>query len=60
MFGTLAGLGKIAVCSFDQRILVAMGKLACHRIVSSLLAFVGLERALMAVGITLKMITGAT
>src|SRR3984885_9596645 len=59
MFGTLARFRKIAVRSFDQRMLVAVGELACHRVVSGFLAFIRLQRALVAVGIILKMITGA-
>src|ERR1700690_1481381 len=59
VLGTRSGFGKIAVRAFDQRMLVAMGKLACHRVVSGLFAFVGFERTVVAVGIVLKMITNA-
>jgi hypothetical protein len=59
MLGTFAGFGEIAVRSFDQWMFVAVGKLAGHGVVSSLFAFVGFERALVAVGIVFEMITAA-
>jgi hypothetical protein len=59
VFGARTGFGEIAVRAFDQRMFVAVGKLARHRIVPSLFAFVGFERALVTVCIILKMITSA-
>jgi hypothetical protein len=59
MLGTLARFGKISVCTFDQGVVVAVGKLAFHGVVSSLVPFVGFERAFSTVGIIAKMITGA-
>lgn len=57
MLGAEAGLGKVAVGPFDERIFVAMGKLASHGIVSELIAFIGFAGALFTVRIIIQMIT---
>ena len=58
MFRTQTRFGKITVGPFCERIRIAVRELALHGIVSSLVAFVRLERALSTVGIIVKMIAG--
>ena len=46
---TRSGLGEIAIRGFQQRILIAMSKLASHRRISRLLGLVLLDRPFTAV-----------
>jgi hypothetical protein len=56
MFRTLARLGKIRVGAVGERMGVTMRELAIHGIIPSLLALVGFERTLAAVGIVFQVI----
>lgn len=56
VFGTLAGLGEIAIGAILQRIGTTMSELAVHRIVAGLAAFVGFLRAFTAIGIVLEVV----
>jgi hypothetical protein len=58
MLGTLAGLGKIRVGAFCDRMGIAMRKLTLHGIVAVLLALIGLERTLPTVRIVFQVIGG--
>jgi hypothetical protein len=59
MFRALPRFGEIAVSSLGEGIGIAMRKLTCHRIITSLFGFIGFERALASIGISAEMITGA-
>jgi len=56
MFGAMAGFGEIAIGAVLHGVGVAVPELVPHGVVAGLVAFVGFERTLAAVGIVVKMV----